>query len=597
MVFDGLALHYILTEISPLLSGGRIGKIYQPLSQELHLMIRSNRKNYRLILSVDPINGRIHTSNTSNDNPLKAPNFCLICRKYLEGARIESFEQHGNDRFLTLNFTHLNEVGDHERLQLILEIMGRHSNLVLVDHNGKIIDAIKHIDEHLNSFREILPGVSYIAPPKSGKRNPFIYDVLELETILTSLAEPADNTSNLSNSINSQTKELVHQKNENPSDLANRLATLITANFEGIAKKTAFEIVSSSIQRNCSLGQAFYDFCHHDLDPLVYKNNGTFIATPFPYSSLYSKDIIKRTESFSEAIDFSVTSSIQKNRIKQMAGDIKQLIRREIARNKQKIKKLSKQLQKTETADDYRIKGELLTAYLYEITKGQESITLNNFYANEEPITIRLNPEKTPSQNAQYYFKQYQKLKSSVHYLRHEIEHAKQEINYFEILDMQLAQSDISNIEAIKDELVKGNYLKRNSHKSKGRNAQKSKPFTFISDDGTLIKVGKNNLQNERLSLRDANKAYLWLHAKNIPGSHVVIESTAPTDETITLAAELAAYYSKFKDSANVPVDIVPVSKLRKPNGSKPGFVVYEGQKTVYVTPKESLIEEHHYKK
>lgn len=560
MAFDGLFTHWMTKELSSEIVGGRISKIHQPLANEIQFTIRSQRKNYILLFSAHPMMARVQFMQEKAENPEFAPNFCMLLRKYLEGAIVQSMRQIGSDRIIELDIDTRDELGDFARWRFIIEIMGKHSNMFLIDRDTmKIIDCLKRIPLSQNTFRTLQPGATYQAPPHQEKKNPFDYSLVELDTIL-----------------HLQHTEYPMKKLMNT--------------FQGISHETAVEILERAEKRQQSLAEALYDYLqqgNEHLEPTmtIYQDKAYF--TPFPYLSLPGKQ--STYPSLSLLIEQVYIHKVQADRIQQLAGNLLIFLKNELKKNRDKMIKLEDDLKKSEDAEMYRIKGELLNAYQYSIQKGQESITVEDFY-EQKPVTIELYNWLTPSQNAQSYFKRYQKLKKSIHFIEEQKEKTLQEIDYIENILLQIEDSDIKNLEIIREELMQTGYLKRQAKKGKQKKPV-SKPYVFYSSNGTRILVGRNNQQNDQLTLKDAKKNYLWLHAQNIPGAHVIIESEHPTDETIGEAAMLAAYYSKFRFSATVPVDYLPVSKIRKPNGAKPGFVVYEGQQNTYITPDFDVIE------
>ncbi|WP_169729064.1 Rqc2 family fibronectin-binding protein [Atopobacter phocae] len=551
---DGLFIHFILNEIKPLLVGGRIGKIHQPLANELHLVIRNNRKNYRLVLSSDPSFGRIHLTEKNVDNPMTPPPFCQLCRKYLEGGRLLAIKQVGTDRQIHLVISHRNEVGDLEQLRLVVEIMNRHSNIVLLNATNKIISAIKYVDEDVNRFRTVLPNDIYINPPSSNKHEATIYPTAMLDLWGSQQADHMDEP-----------------------------WRFYTNMFEGISKHTALELVELAQNHQHPLFYGLNDYLDQSIQPTVYIKNDRYIVTPFPYLTMRNIPSLSY-DTLSKAVDFSVEKQIQKNFIKQSAGDIKQLIQKEINRHQKKLKRLKQQLIDTDAADEYRIKGELLTAYLYQIKPGDQLITLPNFYDNEKPLKITLAPHLSANDNAQKYFKTYQKLKRSIQFINQEMKRSQLEIEYFETLATQLIDADLEVIESIKQELQQQGYLKVKQTAKKVR-ATKFNPLSFTSPNGHIILVGRNNQENDWLTMKKSNKQAYWFHTKDIPGSHVVLQTDQPSEADLHAGAMLAAYYSKYRDSGNVPVDYTQIKYINKPNGSKPGFVIYTHQKTLYVTP------------
>lgn len=554
MTFDGLFTHAMIHELNQTLQNGRVTKISQPYPNEVILTIRANRTNYPVLLSANPRYARFQITQIPYTNPAVPTNFTMMLRKYLEGAKLLKIKQLDNDRVVYFEFLTRNELGDKLPLLLSAEIMGRYSNVILINQStNKIIDTIKHVGMDQNRYRTLLPGATYRQPPTQNKENPFEQD--------------------------SNTFEELIQKYPNREVLADNLLK----QYQGISRDNALALADKLHSSN-NFVQAFNDFLAMTEDPIPTMNGNNF-------SIFADNPNDKKFTTLSEMLDVFYHTKANRDRVQQQGGQLLHVIRKNLQRNKKKLKKLSNELKATENADEYRIKGEVLTTYLYQIKRGMTKITLPNFYDNNKEITISLSNQLSPSQNAQKYFKKYQKLKNAVTFVNEQIELTKKEVAYLEEIQTQIELATPADLNDIKTELQQEGYIKKKQQKSKHSSRVKiNKPESFIASDGTEILVGKNNLQNEKLTLHTAKKADIWLHAKNIPGSHVIIKSNNPSDETLFEAAMLAAYFSKFRSSANVPIDYVQVKNIRKPNGSKPGFVIYEGQKTLTVTPTEDFV-------
>ncbi|AYC10085.1 hypothetical protein LS1_00026 [Ligilactobacillus salivarius] len=554
MTFDGLFTHAMIHELNQTLQNGRVTKISQPYPNEVILTIRANRTNYPVLLSANPRYARFQITQIPYTNPAVPTNFTMMLRKYLEGAKLLKIKQLDNDRVVYFEFLTRNELGDKLPLLLSAEIMGRYSNVILINQStNKIIDTIKHVGMDQNRYRTLLPGATYRQPPTQNKENPFEQD--------------------------SNTFEELIQKYPNREVLADNLLK----QYQGISRDNALALADKLHSSN-NFVQAFNDFLAMTEDPVPTMNGNNF-------SIFADNPNDKKFTTLSEMLDIFYHTKANRDRVQQQGGQLLHVIRKNLQRNKKKLKKLSNELKATENADEYRIKGEVLTTYLYQIKRGMTKIALPNFYDNNKEITISLSNQLSPSQNAQKYFKKYQKLKNAVTFINEQIELTKKEVAYLEEIQTQIELATPADLNDIKTELQQEGYIKKKQQKSKHSSRVKiNKPESFIASDGTEILVGKNNLQNEKLTLHTAKKTDIWLHAKNIPGSHVIIKSNNPSDETLFEAAMLAAYFSKFRSSANVPIDYVQVKNIRKPNGSKPGFVIYEGQKTLTVTPTEDFV-------
>ncbi|HEL0707796.1 TPA: NFACT family protein [Streptococcus equi subsp. zooepidemicus] len=545
MSFDGFFLHHLTQELNHSIVNGRIQKVNQPFDNELVLTIRNHRQTYKLLLSAHPVFGRIQLTQTDSQNPQFPNTFTMIMRKYLQGAIIEGFEQIDNDRIIEMTVSNKNEIGDAIKTTLIIEIMGKHSNIILVDrHENKIIESIKHVGFSQNSYRTILPGSTYIEPPKTAAVNPFTISDIALFEIL-------------------QTQELS--------------AKNLQKHFQGLGRDTAQELSSLLITDKL---KRFRDFFQRPTQPSL---------TQTSFAPVAFSDTQKTFQDLSQLLDYYYHDKAERDRINQQASDLIHRVQNELEKNRSKLIKQEAELLATENAEDFRQKGELLTTYLSLVPNDQDSVELDNYYTGQK-ITIALDKALTPNQNAQRYFKKYQKLKEAVKHLSGLIADTQQTIAYFESVDYNLSQATIDEIEDIREELIQAGFVKSRKH---NKHHKRKKPEQYLASDGkTIIMVGRNNLQNEELTFKLAKKGELWFHAKDIPGSHVIIkDNLSPSDEVKTDAAELAAYYSKARFSNLVQVDMIEAKKLHKPSGAKPGFVTYTGQKTLRVTPIESKIQ------
>ncbi|WP_270250001.1 Rqc2 family fibronectin-binding protein [Lactococcus lactis] len=533
MSFDGIFLHHMTAELQPLV-GGRIQKINQPFDQELVLTVRSAGKSHKLLLSAHPVFGRVQLTKTDFQNPQNPNNFVMILRKYLAGAFIEQIEQVGNDRQIILHISTKDEIGDSLKIALITEIMGKHSNIILLEKTSqKIIESIKHIGFSQNQYRTILPGSTYIAPPLNTAIDPFKATDEEIFEAL-------------------QTEQL-QQK------------------LQGIGRDS----------KNALTGLSVKEFNEKLLTvtPSIYPND--------TFSSIKLADEFVSFDSLSEMLDTYYADKAERDRVKQVAASVIKKIQNELKKNRDKLKKQERELLATDNAEIFRQKGELLNTFLNQVPNDKASVTLENYYTNE-PIEIALNPALSPVQNAQRYFHRYQKLKQAVKFLGEQIAKTKETIHYLESVESNLENADVAEIADIREELIQTGYIKQ---KYRNKKQKMLPPEKYQAEDGTIILVGKNNLQNEQVSFKLSRRGDLWFHVKDIPGSHVLITGNAnPSDETITFAGELAAYFSKARYSNLVQVDVLDVKKLHKPTGTAPGFVTYDREKTIRVTADESVI-------
>ena len=544
MSFDGFFLHHMTEELRRELLGGRIQKINQPFEQELVLQIRSNRKSHKLLLSAHSVFGRVQLTDTTFENPAVPNTFIMVMRKYLQGAVIEAIQQVDNDRILEISVSNKNEIGDSVAVTLVIEIMGKHSNIILLDKaSGKIIEAIKHVGFSQNSYRTILPGSTYVAPPQTGSLNPFTVGDEKLFQIL-------------------QTEDLEPK----------RLQQI----FQGLGRDTATELSGRLTADKLKTFRAF--FASPTQPSLTEKS----------FSALLFSDSKTQMSTLSELLDTFYKDKAERDRVNQQASELIRKVENELEKNRKKLGKQEEELLATENAEEFRQKGELLTTFLHQVPNDQDQVELDNYYTGEK-IIIALDKALTPNQNAQRYFKRYQKLKEAVKHLTSLIEETRATILYLESVETALAQASLTEIAEIREELIQTGFIRR---RQREKIQKRQKPEKYLATDGqTIILVGRNNLQNDELTFKMAKKDELWFHAKDIPGSHVVITGNLqPSDEVKTDAAELAAYFSKARLSNLVQVDMIETRKLNKPTGGKPGFVTYTGQKTLRVTPDEEKI-------
>lgn len=539
MSFDGFFLHHMTEELRHELLGGRIQKINQPFDQELVLQIRSNRQSHKLLLSAHSVFGRVQLTETTFENPAVPNTFIMVMRKYLQGAVIEAIQQVENDRILEISVSNKNEIGDSVAVTLVIEIMGKHSNIILLDKaSGKIIEAIKHVGFSQNSYRTILPGSTYVAPPQTGSLNPFtVGDEKLFEILQTENLEPK------------------------------RLQQI----FQGLGRDTATEL---SGRLTADKLKTFRTFFSSPTQPSLTEKS---------FSALLFSDSKTQMSTLSELLDTFYKDKAERDRVNQQASELIRRVENELEKNRKKLGKQEEELLATENAEEFRQKGELLTTFLHQVPNDQDQVELDNYYTGET-IIISLDKALTPNQNAQRYFKRYQKLKEAVKHLTSLIEETRTTILYLESVETALAQASLTEIAEIREELIQTGFIRR---RQREKIQKRKKPEKYLATDGqTIILVGRNNLQNDELTFKMAKKDELWFHAKDIPGSHVVITGNLqPSDEVKTDAAELAAYFSKARLSNLVQVDMIEIKKLNKPTGGKPGFVTYTGQKTLRVTP------------
>ena len=564
MSFDGIFTYAMVGELKDKLESGRITKIHQPYKNELVMTIRSGRSNHKLLISAHPSYARIHLTEESYDNPSEPPMFCMLLRKHLEGSIITDIHQIGMDRIIVFDVKARNEIGDVSYKQLIVEIMGRHSNIIFIDkERGMILDSIKHVSMSQNRHRSLSPGQPYVLPPEQNKIHPF-----------------------------EATEDVVQRKIDY---IGGKLDKQLVNTFAGISPLFAKEAVyRAGLANRQTLPPSFINLVEDvrsvSLEPQIITSDNKEIFYLLPLTHL--KGERKTFTTLSELLDRFYFGKASRDRVKQQANDLERFIANEIGKNKKKIIKLEKTLEDAKEAEVFQLYGELLTANLYQINRGDKEVEVLNYYSEEaEKILIPLDPQRSPSGNAQRYFQKYQKAKNSLAIVEEQISKAESEINYFDLILQQVETASPKDIQEIREELAEEGYLKiKQKRNQKKQKPQKPILEVYQSTDGTEILVGKNNKQNDFLTNKAARRDDVWLHTKDIPGSHVVIRSTDPTEETIKEAATIAAYFSKARHSGSVPVDFTKVRNVKKPSGSKPGFVIYEQQQTVYVTPDEELI-------
>lgn len=575
MALDAIAVRALAKEISNAVNGGRIDKIYQPERDEIVLGIRTFTDNYKLLLCANSTYPRVHFTNINKKNPQTAPLFCMLLRKHLGSGKIVSVKQVDFERIIEFEIESYDELGDLTLKKLIIEIMGRHSNIILTI-DGKIIDSIKHIDLTVSSVRQVLPGFLYSYPPA---RN------------ITPL-DRADENLNID----------ISQKGE-------LLQKSVLSCVSGISPLTSREIVYSNFKRTDIRNEEISDtkdlvdkilslkdkVLDNSFTPTLITDAFTGKLIDFSAIPIHQYEQGAKTETFStlsEVIDKFYSKKDAAERMRQKSYDLVKLltVHRERAAKKQGI--LLSTLKDAKSKDKYKVYGELLCANLYRISDTDTEIEVENYYDENLPIVkIPLDAQLSPSDNAQKYFKKYQKLKNAETEAAKQLKENEAVLEYLEsTLVLILNTETESDLNAIRTELSEQGYLKRIVAKKNQRLSNTSKPMHFVSSDGFDIYVGKNNTQNDYLTLKFANSNDIWFHTKNIHGSHVIIKLGLDKDvpeNTLRQAAELAAYYSKARESSQVPVDYTLVKNVKKPNGAKPGMVIYDHYNTVYVTPKK----------
>ncbi|MGW7900871.1 Rqc2 family fibronectin-binding protein [Staphylococcus xylosus] len=554
MAYDGLFTKKIVESLQFLVDG-RIHKINQPENDTMLIVIRQNRKNHQLLLSIHPSFTRMHLTNKKYDNPFDPPMFARVFRKHIEGGIVKAVRQIGNDRRVEIDVQSKDEIGDTIYRTIILEIMGKHSNLILVDDNRKIIEGFKHLTPNTNQYRTVMPGFQYEAPPTQNKINPFEISGVE------ALKYIDFNSGKIARQL------LNHFEGFSPlitNEIANRRQFMTTQTLP-----EAFDEVLEEIQGEPT--------------PVFHKNHESGKEDFYFMKLDQFYDDIVLYDSLHDLLDRYYDARGERERVKQRANDLVKFVQQQLHKSQNKLSKLIDEREGTKEKEQQQLFGELITANIYRIEQGDESLTALNYYNGEE-VTIPLNPTKSPAVNAQNYYKKYNKLKTREHELQHQIQLTKENIDYFESIEQQLAHISVDEIDDIRDELADQGFMKQRKQ-SKKKKKQTMQIQAYTSTDGDTILVGKNNKQNDYLTNKQAKKHHLWFHTKDIPGSHVVILSDEPSEETIKEAAMLSAYFSKAGSSAQVPVDYTEIKHVHKPSGAKPGFVTYDNQKTFYATP------------
>lgn len=562
MPFDGIVTRAVTHELQQKLVNGRITKIHQPTETELVFTVRNKRTNFALLFSIHPNYARFHITEDTYQNPEAPPMFCMHLRKYLLGGFIHRIEQDGMERIVTFDIQARDEIGDTTHKNIVVELMGRHSNVLLLNEDkSMIIDCLKHIPPSQNRYRTLLPGHDYIEPPSQDKLDP----------------------------LNVSGEKFLKQLDFN----AGRLDRQLVNRFMGISPFIAKEIVSRAHLGSADTYiQAFLavqsQIKKHHFKPMIYRGNREDFHV-IPMTSFKGK---KETFlSTNEMLDHFYSGKAERDRVKQQARDLERLIKNELQKNKRKLAIHEKTIKRAKGAQKYQRLGELLTAHMHLVSQGDASVTVNDYYdPDQKEVTIPLQTDKTPSENAQAFFTRYRKLKTSAQVVQREIYKTKAEIGYFEQLLQQIENVREDDLEEIREELREEGYL-RKQRRPRRRKIKKPKPQLFKASDGTHIFVGRNNRQNDYLTHRLAHRDDIWLHTKDIPGSHVVIRAYNPSEKTLHEGAQLAAYFSRAQQSASVPVDYTHVRHVKKPRGGKPGFVTYDEQKTLFVTPNQELVE------
>ena len=576
MALDGTVIASMAQELRGCIVGGRISKIAQPEPDELLLTIKNERKNYRLLISAGASLPLIYLTEENKPAPMTAPNFCMLLRKHLGGGKILSVTQPGLERILRFEIEHLNELGDLCKKILVVEIMGKHSNIIFCDDSDKIIDSIKHISLQVSSVREVLPGRPYFIPETQNKLDPLSVTCDDFQKALK--AKPVAISKAIYSSFTGISPQLAEEMCHRASLESDRSAGSFSDD-ELLHLYRQFEGIMEMIKQG-------------DFHPQIVCRDGVpsdFSVIPLTLYADSEKEIFPTVSSMLENY-YAMKNII--TRIRQRSIDLRKIVQNALDRNYKKYDLQLKQLKDSEKREKYRIYGELLNTYGYSLEPGAKSLTALNYYTNEE-ITIPLDDTLTPRENSQKYFDKYGKMKRTHEALSSLIKETQEEIEHLESiqasLDFALSEADLIQI---KEELIQYGYMKRRG--TGKREKITSKPFHYISADGYDMYVGKNNFQNEELTFKVATGNDWWFHAKGCPGSHVIVKTnnTMPPDGTFEDAARLAAYYSKNRSSGKVDIDYIEKKQVKKVPGAKPGFVIYHTNYSMTIDPDISKIKQ-----
>jgi len=571
---DGITLAAARTELVQKIVGAKIEKIYQPEKDELLLLLRGG---HRLLLSANAARGRVQLTRAGRQNPAEPPMFCMLMRKHLTGGRVLSLTQPGFDRILHIAVEAQDELGELSTFTLIMEIMGKHSNIVLIKEDGTIVDAIRHVTPAISSVRVLMPGVRYEAPPAQDKADPTEADEETIRRMLETSSAP------LGRAILSLWSGLSPAA---ASEIACRAAGSDAACF------TEFDEARRAIAAGRIAG--FFDGIRRgEFYPTLVLNDYGDPVSFFPYDPMQYASQFKRSyDSISETMDVFYDLRERADRIRQKGASLHRILTNNVERCCKKLAIQQDILRQSERMEQYRLFGELLTANAYQLERGARSATVQNYYSEDlSAVTIPLDPTLSPSANAQRYYKKYNKAKAAYDMADGQIAEITEELEYLEGQLNNLENCTEENeLAEIREELIREGYVRPEKGRKRPPKIAQTKPLHYLSSDGTDIFVGKNNVQNDYLTLRFADGDDIWMHTKKIPGSHVIVKSAAPSETTLREAALLAAWHSKARTSAQVPVDYTPRKYVKKPSGSKPGFVIYTTNRTLYATPDERAV-------
>ena len=580
MALDGAFLRHIKKEIEEKALDGRVEKIYQPNREEMVLVIRTYSDHFKLLLSARANSARIHFTRFMPENPKQPPMLCMLMRKRLQSARLVRLEQQGLERVLCLVFDAVNELGDHVELRLYMEVMGRYSNIIFVDEKGKIIDALKRVDAEMTSERLVLPGLSYELPPPQNKLCLLESTLEEAVSRIRLMKEGTELSKAVLNSLQGVSpivcRELAYKTGRGAELRLGDMGEEQWQRFRFFLGRLQEQIrdISGEPYMAVNLSGRPVDFTYFNVEQY-----GTAA-------------VIGRQEDFSTLLDSFYDERDRQERMRVRSQDLLKLLSNASERLSNKINKQKAELLACAKRDELKTYGELLSANLYRLEKGSSYADLENYWEEDMPIMrVPMDPLLTPSENAQKYFKEYRKAKTAEEKLTEQIAQATQELEYIDTVFDELSRAETErDLSEIRQELMEEGYVRRARGKQRPQAA--AAPLRFVSSEGFRILVGRNNRQNDKLTLKTANHRDFWFHTKNIPGSHTILvtEGREPGEVSLREAAMLAAWHSRGRDSSQVPVDYTQVRNVSKPSGAKPGMVIYVNYNTVYVTPEEALV-------
>ncbi len=583
MALDGMMLRFIGNELRESVTGGKVDKIYQPSREMLVFVIRGKNMNRRLLISAAANSARIHFTSKAVENPAEPPMFCMLLRKRLCGAKILEIEQLELERVLTIKFSAYNELGDNVLLTLAVEIMGRHSNVILIDERGIIVDSIKKIDSELSSKRLILPGLRYENPPPQDK--------------LSLIETPCE-------------RVVERLKSFDGKKLDKALINAVQGISPIVAREISFESTGRVDPAVDELSEKDYDALRDSLEhlkqlldgkgcPNIIKKDDKLIDFTFMEPRQYGDSIVSAVyDNYSDMLDDYYFRQDLTERMRTKSQDLLKLLSNASSRISKKLDLQRLELEKCANRDELKLMGDLIISNIHLLKKGDVSVEVTNYFSDDcAQVTVTLDPTLTPSQNAQKYYKEYRKAQIAEEHLVELIKKGAAELEYIDsVLDTLSRAETVAELEEIREELTSEGLLKPKKGKSGGKGTKKRQsplaPLKFVSDDGYTILVGRNNRQNDILTLKESRNNDIWLHTLKIHGAHVVIltENSAPPDRTIEQAAQIAAYHSSARDAGVVSVDYTLIKYVNKPRGAKPGMVIYTHQNTIFVRPDETLV-------